>query len=251
MNASEASCFWRPRPPAIEERGLLLIAASGFSPIPTTSGASTAWIRLRSTSPWARSAASTSAVRPTSWIWNVGASSRSAWTAPSTSTRGALSPPIASSAIRITTGVLDRDPLLSLVIAARRAHPVRPLQVAALGTGLQRGSHRLVVGAPGALLPLRRPSLGYRHPSCPRSVAQPALQRHQRLPPRIGGGGRAAAGPRVQVLAAMPAQPAAIVPGLQVPRHREQQLLPHRPREIDRDRVRRDGRGIPVLFHLR
>src|SRR2546425_40355 len=158
MNASEASFFWRPRPTAIEERGLLLIAASGFSPIPTTSGASTTWIRLRSTSSWAWSAASTSAVRPTSWIWNVGGSSRSAWTAPSTSTRGALSPPIASSAIRITSGVLDRDPLLSLVIAARRAHPV--------------------------------------------------------------------------------------------PRHAEQQLPPHRRREVDRDRVRREGIGIRVLFDL-
>src|SRR3989449_7008341 len=76
---------------------------------------------------------------------NVDASSRSASTAPSTSTRGASSPPIASSATRITSGVLDRHPLFVLVVAAGGAHPVRPLQVAAPRAGLEGRPLRLVV----------------------------------------------------------------------------------------------------------
>ena len=51
---------------AMDERGLLLIAASGFSPIPTASGASTTCSRARSTSRCGSRAASISAVRPTS-----------------------------------------------------------------------------------------------------------------------------------------------------------------------------------------
>ena len=66
MNASDLSCFCNPRPTAMDERGLLLIAASGFSPIPTTSGASTTSSRARSTSPCAFRAASISPLRPTS-----------------------------------------------------------------------------------------------------------------------------------------------------------------------------------------
>src|SRR2546429_9939905 len=80
---------------------------------------------------------------------NVGGSSRSACTTPSTSTRGALSPPIASSAMRITS-VLDRHPLLAAVVAAGGAHVVRPLQVAAARARLERDVRRLVVGAAGA-----------------------------------------------------------------------------------------------------
>src|SRR2546429_9374602 len=79
---------------------------------------------------------------------NVGGSSRSACTTPSTSTRGALSPPIASSAMRITS-VLDRHPLLAAVVAAGGAHVVRPLQVAAARARLERDVRRLVVGAAG------------------------------------------------------------------------------------------------------
>src|SRR2546428_5699781 len=82
---------------------------------------------------------------------NVGGSSRSACTTPSTSTRGALSPPIASSAMRITS-VLDRHPLLAAVVAAGGAHVVRPLQVAAARARLERDVRRLVVGAAGARL---------------------------------------------------------------------------------------------------
>src|SRR2546426_6460754 len=82
---------------------------------------------------------------------NVGGSSRSACTAPSTSTRGALSPPIASSAMRITS-VFDRHPLLAAVVAAGRAHVVRPLQITAARARLERDVRRLVVGAAGAVL---------------------------------------------------------------------------------------------------
>src|SRR5437899_12259078 len=92
----------------------------------------------------------------------VGASSRSASTAPSTSTRGASSPPIASSATRITSGVLDRHPLFVLVVAAGGAHPVRPLPVAAPWAGLERGPLSLVVRAAQPLVSLPCPSLGYR-----------------------------------------------------------------------------------------
>src|SRR2546425_1921247 len=90
---------------------------------------------------------------------NVGGSSRSACTTPSTSTRGALSPPIASSAMRITS-VLDRHPLLAAVVAAGGAHVVRPLQVAAARARLERDVRRLVVGAAGARLFFCGPLLG-------------------------------------------------------------------------------------------
>src|SRR2546421_8049096 len=100
---------------------------------------------------------------------NVGGNSRSACTTPSTSTRGALSPPIASSAMRITS-VLDRHPLLAAVVAAGRAHMVRPLQIAAAWARLERDVRRLVVRAAGALLPFGGPSLGDGHLSCPRVI---------------------------------------------------------------------------------
>src|SRR5256886_354631 len=134
-------------------------------------------------------------------MWNVAASSRSASTAPSTSTRGASSPPIASSATRITSGVLDRHPLFVLVIAAGGAHAVRPLQVAAPWAGLERRSLRLVVRAAQPLLALRCPSLGYRHGD-PRLVAELPLQRGERCPARIHRRGCAAAVARDHVLAA-------------------------------------------------
>src|SRR5207253_2233881 len=107
--------------------------------------------------------ASMVAVRPTSCTENVGGRSRRACAAPSTSACGALSPPIASSAMRITSDVLDLDSLLALVVAARRAHVVRTLQVPAPRTRLQRRPHGFVVRAPGPLLSLRRSALGYRH----------------------------------------------------------------------------------------
>src|SRR5256712_10886673 len=93
---------------------------------------------------------------------NVGGSSRSACTTPSTSTRGASSPPIASSAMRITS-ILDRHPLLPAVVAAGRADPVRPLQVATPRAQLERDVRRLVMGAASALLPLGRSAFRYGH----------------------------------------------------------------------------------------
>src|SRR3989442_13503001 len=106
----------------------------------------------------------------------VGASSRSASTAPSTSTRGASSPPIASRAPRITAGVLARRPLFVLVVAAGGAPAVRPLPVAAARARLEGRPLGLVVRAAQPLLALRCPSLGYRHGD-PRLVAELPLQR--------------------------------------------------------------------------
>src|SRR6266550_2461164 len=245
MNASDCPFFCRPRPTAMEERGLLLMAASGFSPMPTTSGASTMSSRLRSTSPCVWSAASTSAVRPTSWMRNVGGNSRSACTTPSTSTRGALSPPIASSAMRITS-VLDRHPLLAAVVAAGGAHVVRPLQVAAARARLERDVRRLVVGAAGALLSFGGPSLGYGHGIVLGSVAGLAFGGGEGLPAGIAGR-RTAAGARIQVLAAARAQPAAVLAAHYPLRHRQQQLLSHGGAQVDLRRVPRQGVAVRVL----
>src|SRR2546421_7822590 len=122
---------------------------------------------------------------------NVGGNSRSACTTPSTSTRGALSPPIASSAMRITS-VLDRHPLLAAVVAAGRAHMVRPLQIAAAWARLERDVRRLVVGAAGALLSFWGPSLGDGPGVVLGSVAGLAFCGGEGLP---AGGARPRAGP--------------------------------------------------------
>src|SRR5207302_5071212 len=229
----------------MEERGLLLMAASGFSPMPTTSGASTRSSRLRSTLPCACRAASTSAVRPTSWMRNVGGNSRSACTTPSTSTRGALSPPIASSATRITS-VLDRHPLLAAVIAAGRAHMVRPLQIAAAWARLERDVRRLVVRAAGALLPFGGPSLGYGHGIVLGSVAGLAFGGGEGLPAGIAGR-RTFAGARIQVRSAAGAQHGARLAAHYPLRHRQQQLLSHGGAQVDLRRVPRQGVAVRVL----
>src|SRR2546427_6074509 len=243
--ASEWPFFCSPSPIPMEERGLLLIGAGGLSPLPTTSGASTRSSRAPSTSPCDLSAASMSAVRPTSWMRKVGGSSRSACTAPSISTRGALSPPIASSAMRITS-VLDCHPLLAAVVAAGRTDAVRPLQVATPGARLERDVRRLVVRAAGTLFPFGGPSLRYGH-GWSFSVARLALESGERLPARIPGR-RAAAGARVQVFATARAQPAATLPAHHPRRHGEQQLLAHRGPEIDLRRVVRQRVGVRVLL---
>src|SRR3989441_5083998 len=149
-----------------------------------------------------------SAVRPTSWMRNVGGSSRSACTAPSISTRGALSPPIASSAMRITS-VLDCHPLLAPVVAASRTDAVRPLQVAAAWARLERDVRRLVVRAAGTLLPFGGPSLRDGHG---RSflVAGLALESGERLPPPIPRR-RGAPGAPGQGLCTTPGQPPGIL----------------------------------------
>src|SRR5206468_12941329 len=141
---------------------------------------------------------------------NVGGSSRSACTAPSTSTRGALSPPIASSAMLITS-VFDRHPLLAAVVAAGRAHVVRPLQITAARARLERDVRRLVVGAAGAFLPFGGPSLGYGHGIVLCSVAGLAFEGGEGLPAGLAGR-RTAAGARIPGLAAARAPPAALRP---------------------------------------
>src|SRR2546427_2597134 len=92
--------------------------------------------------------------------------------------------------------------------------------VAAARARLEGRSLGLVVRAAQPLLALRCPSLGYRHGD-PRLVAELPLQRRERCPARIHGRGGAAAGARVQVLAAARAQPAAVRPALQVLRDGE------------------------------
>src|SRR3989442_13755963 len=153
---------------------------------------------------------------------NVGGSSRSACTTPSTSTRGAFSPPIASSAMRITS-VLDRHPLLAGVVAAGGARVVRPVQVAAARARLERDVRRLVVGAAGALVSFGGPSLGYGHGIVLGSVAGLAFGGGEGLPAGIAGR-RTAAGARIQVPAAARAQPAAALAAPSPLRHRPHQL---------------------------
>src|SRR5713226_7296148 len=101
--------------------------------------------------------------------------------------------------MRITSDVLDLDPLLALVVAARRTHPVRALEVAAARARLQRGPLRPIMRAPGPLLPLRCSALRYRHASSS-SFVELVLEGGQPLPPRVGGP-LARAGTRAQVLA--------------------------------------------------
>ena len=86
MNASDFPFFCNWSPTAIDDRGLPRTAANGLSPMPTTSGASTISMRVRSIPDTRLSAASISALRPTSWIWNSAGSSLSASATPSTST---------------------------------------------------------------------------------------------------------------------------------------------------------------------
>src|SRR2546425_12920360 len=152
---------------------------------------------------------------------NVGGSSRSACTTPSTSTRGALSPPIASSAMRITS-VLDCHPLLAAVVAAGRTDAVRSLQVATPGARLERDVRRLVVRAAGTLFPFGRPSLRYGH-GWSFSVARLALESGERLPARVPGR-RAAAGAPGQGFAPARGQPPATPPAHPPPPHGRQQL---------------------------
>src|SRR2546429_3655606 len=176
---------------------------------------------------------------------NVGGSSRSACTAPSTSTRGALSPPIASTAMLITS-VFDRHPLLAAVVAAGRAHVVRPLQITAARARLERDVRRLVVGAAGAFLPFGGPSLGYGHGMVLCSVAGLAFEGGEGLQAGTSGR-RTAAGARIQVLAAARAHPAAVLPAYDPLRRRQQQLLSHRGPQVDLRGVARQGVAVRVL----
>src|SRR4030095_1865895 len=142
--------------------------------------------------------------------------SRAATTAPSTTTAGPKSPPIASSAIFMGAGgrpallALDGQYLAPLVEAAVRADLVRQLCLAALRADGPRGGGHLVVGAALAATGAGVASLGQRHGrgllSC-ESVRQ-ALQRR---PARIGPALGATAGGDISVAAAHRAESPALL----------------------------------------
>src|SRR5712691_1208699 len=150
--------------------------------------------------------------------------------------------------MRITSDVLDLDPLLTLIVAARRAHPMRAFEVAALWARLQRRALRPIVRAPRPLLPLRCSAFGYRHASSS-SVAELVLEGSQPLPPRVGGR-LAPAEARVQVLATPRAQPAAVFAAQQESRGREHQLFAHRRGDVDHGRVPGQWIGIRIILGL-
>src|SRR5438094_8106184 len=105
--------------------------------------------------------------------------SRTAATAPATTTAGPWSPPMASTAT-FRLGPFDGDDLPTLVVAAARADSVRQLDLAALRT--ERARRRGALVARGALAPARLRA-GSRRPrpgGC--SVAG--------APPRQGDGAR-------------------------------------------------------------
>src|SRR2546428_13294175 len=68
---------------------------------------------------------------------------------------------------RCGSSVLDGHSLFAVVIPARRANAVGLFHIPAARAGLQRGAHRLVVGAARALLALRGSALGYGHSDRP------------------------------------------------------------------------------------
>src|SRR3989442_13663127 len=151
--------------------------------------------------------------------------------------------------MRITSDVLDLDPLLTLVVAARRAHPVGAVEVPAARARLRRGALPPIVRAPGPLLPLRCSALGYRHASS-LSVADLVLEGGQPLPPGVGGR-PALAGARVQVLATPRAEPAAVFAAQQECRGPEHQLFAHRRGDVDSGRIPGQWSGIRMLPPLR
>src|SRR5438034_576669 len=136
--------------------------------------------------------------------------------------------------------------LLAAVVAAGRAHVVRPLQITAARARLERDVRRLVVGAAGAFLPFGGPSLGYGHGIVLCSVAGLAFEGGEGLPAGIAGR-RTAAGARIQVLAAARAQPAPVLPAYDPLRRRQQQLLSHRGPQVDLRGVARQGVAVRVL----
>src|SRR3989442_15281433 len=150
--------------------------------------------------------------------------------------------------MRITSDVLDLDPLLTLVVAARRAHPVGAVEVPAARARRQRGALGPIVRAPGPLLPLRCSALGYRHASS-LSVADLVLEGGQPLPPGVGGR-PALAGARVQVLATPRAEPAAVFAAQQECGSREHQLFAHRRGDVDDRRVPEQRIGLLIILAL-
>src|SRR2546429_2952633 len=142
-----------------EESRLRRSACDGRSPMPTT------WEAWRTSSPrlgaprrvTSRSMAARSPTRMTE-----APNSRTAATAPSTTTAGPWSPPMASTAT-FRLGPFDGDDLPALVVAAMGADPVRQLDLAALRAEGARRRRELVVGAALAPARLRVASFRQRH----------------------------------------------------------------------------------------
>ena len=101
--ASDLPFFWRDRPTTMLELGFRRTAASGFSPMPMTSGASCTSMRVRSTPACRVNSASIDVGSPDELDYEiVRVAPRAHRRTPAISACGALSPPIASTATRIT-----------------------------------------------------------------------------------------------------------------------------------------------------
>src|SRR2546426_5835890 len=126
--------------------------------------------------------------------------SRTAATAPATTTAGPWSPPMASTAT-FRLGPFDGDDLPTLVVAAVRADSVRQLDLAALRTERARRRGELVVRAALAPARLRVASFRQRHGgvSLARASRREVSEHGQ---PRVGRAIPASAGHHVPVAAA-------------------------------------------------
>src|SRR5258708_2080005 len=202
-NASAAGSRPGSTATVMEER-FLRVARVTFSPIPTASAASTIWMGA-SPACARRNSSATTPCGPTSTTWRL--NSRQAATAPSTTTRGPRSPPIASTATRgkradggtlavafasvsgfpAPLDLFHSDDLLALVVPALRADPVRELGLVAVRTEGQSGRLEVIVGAAHGRAGLGMTALGIRHERFS-SAGRPGLQR--RAPCSMAGGGR-------------------------------------------------------------
>src|SRR5437879_5794576 len=142
-----------------DESRLRRRACDGLSAIPTT------WEAWRISRPrlWAprRVTSRSTAARSPTRITDA-PNSRTAATAPSTTTAGPWSPPMASTAT-FRLGPFDGDDLPALVVAAMGADPVRQLDLAALRAEGARRRRELVVGAALAAARLRVAPCRQRH----------------------------------------------------------------------------------------
>src|SRR2546430_706928 len=159
MRAAALPSFTSPAATLSDESRLCRSACDGLSPIPTT------WEAWWTSSPRlcaprrvvSRSMAGRSPTRMTE-----APNSRTAATAPATTTAGPWSPPMASTAT-FRLGPFDGDDLPTLVVAAVRADSVRQLDLAALRTERARRRGELVVRAALAPARLRVASFRQRH----------------------------------------------------------------------------------------
>src|SRR3990170_4288269 len=229
-----------------EESRLRRSACDGGSAMPTTC---VAWRTVigRSCALRRTISRSTAALSPTST--EASPNSRAAVTAPSTTTAGPKSPPMASTAIFIGRGApvrallaLDREDFPPLVEAALGADLVRQLDLPALRADRARGRGHLVVRPALAPARFRMASLWQRHlfgAPLPGSRArpsglfgQPVGQALERRPPRVGGG-RAGARGRVPVRAARRAETAAALAAERLHRQSQRGLGLEQGVEID------------------